>query len=88
MTPNDTSRRSKWWLYAILTVVLFACLWVGWSDFDPRIPQGEVRENIRHTIRWVIQVLVQYVIPAAILIFFGREALAKFRRKQSRSSEK
>ena len=81
MTSNSTSHRSKLWLYILLAVVLLACLWVGWRDFDPRIPQSEVRENIRSTIREVIQLLVQFVIPGAILIFFGKEALAKLRDK-------
>lgn len=82
MKSKDASHRSKLWLYAILALVLVVCLWVGWRDFDPRIPQNEVRENIQLTIRWGIQVLVQYVIPGAIVIFFAREALAKFRSKQ------
>ncbi len=79
MTPINTLHRSKPVLYLILAIVLFACLWIGWRDFDPWIPQDEVRENIRLTIRWVIQVLIQYVIPGAIIIFFCKEALTKLR---------
>lgn len=86
MTSVDTSYRSKLWLYAVLTLVLLACLWVGWRDFDFSIPQEEVRENIRSTIRWAIQVMVQYVIPAAIVIFFGKEAIAELRGKKRTSS--
>ena len=83
MTSVDTTHRSKLWLYVMLTLVLFSCLWVGWRDFDLWIPQEDVRANIRSTIRWVIQILVQYVIPGGILIFFGKEALAKLRSNQT-----
>ena len=86
MMSVNTPRSSRLWLYVILTLVLLACLWVGWRDFDPWIPQDEVRENIRSSIRWVIQVLVQYVIPGAIVIFFGKEAIAKLRGKKRTSS--
>jgi len=85
MTPVDTSHRSKLWLYAILALVLVACLWVGWSDFNPRIPQDVVRENIRLTIRQTIQALVQYVIPGAIVVFFSKEALVRIRSRQNSS---
>lgn len=81
MTPVDTSHRNKLWLYAALTLILFACLWVGWRDFDPLISQGEIRESIRSNIRWAVQALVQYAIPGAIIIYFGKEAIAKFRAK-------
>ncbi len=73
----DASSRSKWGLYIVLALVLLGCLWVGWRDFDPWTPQDEVRENIRWTIRRGIQALVQYVIPGAILIVFGKEALTR-----------
>jgi hypothetical protein len=86
MTSVDTSYRSKPWLYAVLTLILLACLWVGWRDFDLWIPQDEVRENIRSTIRWAVQVLIQYAIPGAIVIFFGKEAIAKLRGKKRTSS--
>ena len=80
MTSADTLHRSKpWWLYAILSLVLLACLWVGWRDFDPWVPQDDVRESIRSTIRRVIQVLLQFAIPGAIIIFFGKEIVAKLR---------
>ena len=75
-------RRSRPWLYAILILVLVACLWVGWRDFNPRIPQDELRQDIRMTIRWLMQVLVQYAIPGAIIIFFSKEALSIIRGKQ------
>lgn len=84
---NTASHRSKFWLYAFLAFVLFACLWVGWRDFDfdPWQSQEEIRENIRSTIRWAIQVVIQFLIPAAILFYFGAEAVAKLRDKQRKS---
>ena len=80
--PDDTSHRSRLWLYAILTLVLAACLWAGWRDVNPWIPQDEVRQEVRLTVRWVIQVLVQYVLPAAIIVFFSKAALSRMRGKQ------
>ena len=74
--PNPTPR-SRLWLYVGLALVLFSCLWIGWSDFDPMIPQDEVREHIRSSIRWVIQVLIRFAIPFAILAFFASEATAR-----------
>lgn len=82
MPSGDTSNRSRLWLYAILTLVLVACLWVGWRDFTPWIPQDEIRENIRSTIRWAIQLLIQYIIPGAIVIFFGKKIFTKIRVNQ------
>jgi len=79
MISMDSSYRRSPGLFIILAFVFFACLWIGWRDFDPWIPQHEVRENIRFAIRWLIQVLVQYVIPGSILIFFGKEHVAKRR---------
>ncbi|MEX0899757.1 MAG: hypothetical protein WD081_03600 [Gammaproteobacteria bacterium] len=70
------SHKSKTCLYTVLTIGLLACLWVGWRDFDPRIPQDEVRENIQSAVRWTLQLLIQYVIPAAIIVYFGKEAYA------------
>jgi hypothetical protein len=72
------SHGRKPYLYFVLSFVLLACLWVGWHDFDPWISQDEIRENIRPSIRWTIQFLVQYAIPTAIIIYFGKEAYARF----------
>ena len=82
---DSTSRRSKFWLYAFLTLVLLACLWAGWRDFDPWLSQDEIREDIRSTIRRVIQALVQFVVPAAILFYFGAEAAAGLRGRRRKS---
>lgn len=87
MTAVDTSYRSKVWLYAVLTSVLLACLWIGWRDFDLWTPREEVRGNIRSTIRWAVQVLIQYVIPGGIVIFFGKEAIAGLRGEKRTSSD-
>lgn len=83
--PNTASYRSKFWLYAVLAFVLLACLWAGWQDFDPWQSQDEIRENIRSNIRWAIQILIQFLVPAAILFYFGAEAVAKLRDKQRES---
>ena len=85
MSFGDTLNPSRLWLYAILALVLVACLWVGWSDFNPWIPQDEIRENIRFTTRWVIQILIQYIIPGAIVMFFGKKAFEKMRGSHRRS---
>ena len=77
--------RSKWWLYLVLVLILFGCLWTGWRDFDPMMPQAEVRENIRLSIRWIIQAFVQYLIPAAILVFLVNEARTNVRSRQGKS---
>ncbi len=76
-----TPRRGRWPLFVLLGVVLVACLWIGWRDYDPRIPQEVVREGIRTTIRRIVQILVQFVIPGAIVAYFGQEAIARLRRK-------
>jgi hypothetical protein len=80
---NTASHRSKFWLYAFLAFVLLACLWAGWRDFDfdPWLSQGEIRENIRSTVRWAIQVLMQLLVPASILYYFGAEAVAAITRR-------
>jgi len=59
--------------YLILFMVLVSCLWIGWHDFDPWVPQELVRENIRSTIRWMSQLMVQYFIPGNILVYFAKE---------------
>jgi hypothetical protein len=86
MTSIGRSRRSKLWLYVPLILVLLGCLWIGWRDFDPWVSREEIRENIRSNIRWAVQVLVQYVIPGAIFIFFGKEAIAKLHGEKRTSS--
>ncbi len=82
MTASDSARRRRFWLYPLLIAILAGCVWVGWRDFDPWIPQDEFRESFRAAIRSVIQLLVQFVVPGAILIYFGRELLAALRRRK------
>lgn len=84
---NTASLRSKFSLNTFLAFVLLACLWAGWRDFDfvPWLSQEEIRENIRSTIRWAIQVLIQFLVPAAILFYFGAEAAAKLRERRRKS---
>lgn len=80
--PDTVSHRSKFWLYAVLGFVLLACLWTGWRDFDPWLSQQEIRQSIRSAPRWLVQVLVQFLAPTAILFYFGSEAVAKLRNKR------
>ena len=68
-------KQKPWWVYALLVIALGACLWVGWRDFDPHVPQETVRESIRLGIRGIIQLTVQYVLPVVILLVLVREAL-------------
>ncbi len=70
-------------LYLGLVLILFYCVWLGWSDFDPRIPQELVRNNIRSGIRSSLQVIVQYIVPVSIIAFFVREIMASRRSKQA-----
>ncbi len=84
---SSASHRSTPALYIILALVLLACLWAGWRDFDPWVPRDEVRENIRSTIRGVIQILIQFVVPGAIIVFFGKETVAKIRGSRASSEE-
>lgn len=82
---ENALHRSKSWLYAFLAFVLLACLWAGWQGFDPWLSQGETREGIRSTIRWAIQVSIQFLVPAAILFYFASEVVAKLRDRQHKS---
>ncbi|WP_153039181.1 hypothetical protein [Microbulbifer sp. Q7] len=62
----------------ILFILLCVCLWVGWSDFQlvkPEVTQEEIRESIRFYIRTGFQIAVQYLIPLAILAYFGKKLL-------------
>ena len=67
------SNRRSYALYIGLALVLLVCWWVGWRDYDPYLAQEAVRENIRATIRGLIQISIQYIVPIAILVFFTSE---------------
>lgn len=77
MEMMTEARRNRSGLYMMLILVFAACLWIGWHDFDPWMPQEAVRENIRTSIRWLIQMAIQYFIPINILVFFAQEIAAK-----------
>ena len=81
--PHTTAYHGKLWRYALLIVILLVCLWIGWRDLDPWPSQTEIREGIRAAIRSAVQVLVQFVVPAAILGYFGMELAARFRAPQA-----
>jgi hypothetical protein len=76
MKSIRSKRITKTWLYLGLLLILSACLWVGWFDFDPSVAQELVRENIRSAIRRTIQIAIQYVVPLGIIVFFAREIMA------------
>ena len=76
---SKRSNTKRAWCYIGLLLALAACLWVGWGDFDPRMPQAEVRETIRLSIRWTIQVLVQFVLPVAIVTYLIGDIVANRR---------
>jgi hypothetical protein len=63
----------------LAALALLACLWIGWAGFDPDVPQSVVRETIRATPRQAIQLLVQYVVPAVLVVFLVREVAARRR---------
>lgn len=76
MNIMKNAKRNKAGLYLMLALILVACLWIGWHDFNPWIQQEAVRENIRSGIRWTIQLAVQYFIPINILVYFAQEIIA------------
>lgn len=76
--------QDKVWLYAGMILMLLGSLWTGWHDFDPVIPQAEVRESIRTSIRSVIQLFLQYVMPTLIIIFLAGQAAADYRAGKAR----
>ena len=75
---SSTGYRS-WWVYSLAILALLECLWIGWRDFDPNLPQEVVRETIRSTPRLIIQLLVQYVVPMGLIVFLLAELGAKLR---------
>ncbi|WP_199611619.1 hypothetical protein [Flocculibacter collagenilyticus] len=65
-------------LYALLFCLFWACIWIGWSDYEfikPAISQEEIRESIRFYIKRVFQVSVQFIVPIAILVYFAKRFL-------------
>ena len=80
---SSTGYRS-WWVYSLAILALLECLWIGWRDFDPNLPQEVVRETIRSTPRLIIQLLVQYVVPMGLIVFLLAELGAKLRASNGR----
>jgi len=79
MSQTRITSQSRRTLHVALALILFICLWAGWSDFDVQMSQNEVREGIRSTIRQLIQFSIQFAIPAAIIAFFVKEIIRWFR---------
>ena len=84
MSNTRQQEHGKWWLYVGMVLMLIGCLWTGWNDFDPVIPQAEVRESIRSGIRSVIQLFLQYVMPTVIIIFLAGQIAADYRASKAR----
>jgi hypothetical protein len=80
---SSTGYRS-WWVYSLAILALLGCLWIGWRDFDPNLPQEVVRETIRSTPRLIIQLLVQFVVPMGLIVFLLAELGAKLRASNGR----
>ena len=67
-------------LYVFLILVLAICLWVGWSDYEfvkADVTQQEIRDSIRHYIRWTVQITIQFVLPIWIVSYFVKKIIAK-----------
>ena len=65
------------WVYGVAMLALVACLWIGWADFDPNVPQDVVRQGIHEAPRRAVQLLVQFAMPIFLTGFllaglFGR----------------
>ncbi len=87
MKISGDMKKSRVALYLLLALVFVACLWIGWHDVDLRVPQEIVRENIRSGIRGIIQLAIQYFIPANILVFLLQEIVLRSRAKSVRHQE-
>lgn len=62
----------------ILLIVLCVYFWSGWSDFQLdkfEVTQEEVRDPISFYTRDAFQVTIQYLMPLAILTYFGKKLL-------------
>lgn len=70
------SGRKPVWVYLVVIAALIGSIWVGWGDFDPYVPRKVVQETIRAAPRNIVQILVQFVVPALLLGFLAKEALA------------
>lgn len=65
-----------WWVYALAFVGLAICLWNGWSDFTPWVPQEVVQGMVRDAIRQGAQLFVQFIAPALLVAFLVSEGAA------------
>jgi len=83
MNPATEWQSKPRWVYALLLGVLAACIWAGWHDFNPAIPQEVVRAGIRSTIRQAVQVGIQFILPAIIIYLLVRDGLASIRQKRT-----
>ena len=70
------------WIYLLALAILAYCLALGWAGFDPQMSQDSIREGIRSAPRGVVQIAVQYVLPALLLGFLVNEGVAALRSRQ------
>lgn len=67
-------------IYFILLLILAACLWLGWSNFEfikPDVSQSEIRASIRDHIRSGLQTAVQVGLPVLIIVYGIKRFLDK-----------
>jgi hypothetical protein len=69
-------------LFLLAVVALVACLWIGWSDFTPQVPQELVKEAIRAAPQRVMQIVVQFIAPAMLNGFLSSAVAARIRAPQ------
>ncbi len=79
MNTSDRNQKQKNKLFIGLVIALLACLWIGWSGYDPYIAQEVVRENIRSSIQGMIQISIQFLLPIAIIVSLAKNAAANRR---------
>lgn len=77
-----TAGQKPWWIYLLALAILGYCLALGWAGFDPHVSQDSIREGIRSAPRGVVQIAVQYVLPALLLGFLVNEGVAALRLRQ------
>jgi len=87
MSTSGRIRKPKRVFYLWLVVILLACWWIGWRDYDPYMAQELVRENIRTGIRGMIQISIQYIVPVAILVYFTSEFFNSLSSRQERKKD-
>lgn len=87
MSTSVRIQKYQYVLYFVLVLTLLACGWIGWRDYDPYIAQEVVRNTIRASIRGLIQMAVQYIVPLAIVVYFANELCKRFALRKPRDAD-